>query len=88
MISTIEAGRSFFVEATEPRLIEDDLNSAVDAALLHAMKEARHGILVTRHGHTTFTVAISARVPYGQTLEEDGPAWSPWKAQNSETHAG
>lgn len=88
MISTIQAGRTLLVEATDPRLIEDDLNSALDAAHLHAMKEARHGILVTRHGHTTFTVAISARVPYGQTVEEDGSAWSPWKAHNSETHAG
>jgi hypothetical protein len=73
MITTIEDGRTFLVEATEPHLIEQDLNTAVDEARKHAIQEGRHGILVTRHGHTTFTVGVNAKVPYGQTLEEDGP---------------
>lgn len=74
MISTIEAGRTFFVEANEPQEIERDLNAAVDAALLHAMQEGKQGILVTRHGHSSFTVALSSKVPYGETMEENGPA--------------
>ncbi|MCX2749024.1 hypothetical protein OOZ51_14540 [Arthrobacter sp. MI7-26] len=83
MISTIEAGRTFFVEANNPLEIEHDLNAAVDAALMHAMQDGRHGILVTRHGHSSFTVAVSSKVPYGETMEENGPAWSPGKAENS-----
>ncbi|MET3174687.1 UNVERIFIED_ORG: hypothetical protein ABIB52_002538 [Arthrobacter sp. UYCu721] len=74
MISTIEAGRAFSIEASNPRLIEEELNMAVDAAIQHAMEEGRYGILVTRHGNTAFTVAVSAKVPYGQTLEENAPA--------------
>lgn len=74
MISTVEAGRAFFVEANDPRLIDEELNTAVEAAIQQAMEERRYGILVTRHGHTSFTVAVSAKVPYGQTLEENAPA--------------
>jgi hypothetical protein len=33
------------------------------------MKERRHGILVTQHGYTSYTVAVSRDVPYGQTHE-------------------
>ena len=74
MISPIQAGPTYFVEAGEPQLLEHNLNAAVDAALEHALKDGRHGILVTRHGHTTYTVAVSAEVPYGQTMERNGPA--------------
>lgn len=65
---------TYLVEANEPHHIDRELNAAVDAALEHAMKDGRYGILVTRHGHATFTVALSADVPYGQTMEENGPA--------------
>jgi len=34
-----------------------------------AMQEGRHGILVTQHGYTSYTVAVSRDVPFGQTLE-------------------
>lgn len=80
MNSTIEAGQPFFIEANDPHLIEVELNAAVDAAIQQAMQARRHGILVTRHGNTTFTAAVSARVPYGQTLEEDASAGGalPW----------
>ncbi len=74
MISTIEAGRTFFIEANNPRLIEEELNTAVDAAIQLAMNEGRYGVLVSRHGHTTFTVGVSAKVPYGQTVDENAPA--------------
>ncbi|MET4097054.1 hypothetical protein ABIB51_004010 [Arthrobacter sp. UYCu712] len=61
-------------EADEPQLLEQNLNAAVDAALEHALKEGRHGILVTRHGHAPYTAAVSAEVPYGQTMERSAPA--------------
>jgi hypothetical protein len=77
MITNIEAGRTFFVEGHEPRLIEEDLNTAVEAARLHAMQDGKYGILVTRHDNTTFTVAISATVPYGETWERQAPVAEP-----------
>ncbi|MEO5318729.1 hypothetical protein PV761_09105 [Arthrobacter sp. CC3] len=73
MISTIEAGRTFFVEATDPRLIDAELSTAVEQARQHAMQEGRCGILVTRLGNTTFTVAVSEDVPFGETLERQAP---------------
>jgi hypothetical protein len=63
MISTIEAEQAYCVEADDPRLIEVELTAAEDAAIQQAMEECRYGILVTRHGYTTFTVAVSAKVP-------------------------
>ncbi|WAH98228.1 hypothetical protein [Arthrobacter sp. MMS18-M83] len=73
MNSTIEPGRTYFVEANKPDLIDKDLNEAVDLALEYAMKAGQYGILVTRHGHSTFTVAVSAEVPFRQTREENSP---------------
>lgn len=81
MISTIEVGRTFFVEATDPRLIDAELNTAVEQARQHAMEEGTSGILVTRLGHTTFTVAVSGDVPFGQTHERQGPPVSAGSAQ-------
>lgn len=48
MITTLEAGRTFIIEAHDPRLIEQDLNTAVEAARQHAMEAGKYGILVTR----------------------------------------
>jgi hypothetical protein len=46
------------------------------------MQECRHGILVTQHGYTSYTVAVSRDVPYGQTHERrEQPA-------NSQTETG
>jgi hypothetical protein len=33
------------------------------------MNEYRHGILVTRHSYTSYTVAVSRDVPFGETHE-------------------
>ncbi|MCU1515827.1 MAG: hypothetical protein JWQ75_548 [Pseudarthrobacter sp.] len=57
------------VTAHDPDTVERDLNAAVEIACEHAMKEGRHGILVTQHGYTSYTVAVSRDVPYGQTHE-------------------
>ena len=57
------------VIAHDPDTVENDLNAAVEIAREHAMKECRHGILVTQHGYTSYTVAVSRDVPYGQTHE-------------------
>ncbi|MDQ0867312.1 hypothetical protein [Arthrobacter globiformis] len=73
MISTIGAGEAYFVEANDPRLIEEELNTAENAVIQQTMEEGRYGILVTRHGYSRYTVAASVKVPYGQTLEENAP---------------
>jgi hypothetical protein len=41
----------------------------VEIAREHAVKESRHGILVTQHSYSSYTVAVSRDVPYGQTHE-------------------
>ena len=57
------------ITAYDPRTVENDLNTAVDMAREHAMQEGRHGILVTQHGYSSYTVAVSRDVPFGQTHE-------------------
>ena len=57
------------ITAHDPATVENDLNTAVDMAREHAMQESRHGILVTQHDFTSYTVAVSRDVPYGQTHE-------------------
>jgi hypothetical protein len=43
--------------------IREDLNGAVDRAVHHAMKVGRHGVLVTQHTNTFYTVTLSKDVP-------------------------
>ncbi|HKU31320.1 MAG TPA: hypothetical protein VJQ60_12590 [Arthrobacter sp.] len=45
-----------------------ELDRAVEFALKHAF-ESRRGVLVTRHGFTFYTVAVSQDVPFGETRE-------------------
>jgi hypothetical protein len=49
--------------------IREDLNDAVNRAVGQAMTVGQHGVLVTQHSHTFYTVALSRDVPYGQTHE-------------------
>jgi hypothetical protein len=69
MIMTIKAGSAYHVTGDKPQSIQEDLNSAVELARHQAMQDGRHGILVTRLGPGSFTVALSAEVPYGVTQE-------------------
>lgn len=70
------------ITAYDPETVENDLNAAVEIAREQAMKERRHGILVTQHGYTSYTVAVCRDVPYGQTRERrEEPA-------NSQTETG
>ena len=57
------------ITAYDPHTVENALNTAVEMAREHAMQEGRHGILVTQHGYTSYTVAVSRDVPFGQTHE-------------------
>jgi hypothetical protein len=52
------------ITALHPDTIENDLlNAAVEIVREQALTECRHGILVTQHGYTNYTVAVSPEVP-------------------------
>lgn len=57
------------VKANDPRTLESALNLAVEEAQDSAMILGNHGILVTQHSHSHYTVSLSPEVPYGQTFE-------------------
>ncbi|MGN5734546.1 hypothetical protein [Arthrobacter psychrochitiniphilus] len=71
MITTFDAGRTHIVEAKHPALIQEQLNAAENAAIQYAKKDGKHGILVVRHNYTKFTITVSAKVPHGETWEEE-----------------
>lgn len=58
------------ITAYDPQTLENELNAAEAAARTLAMQDRDHGILVTRHNHTTYTVALSREIPYGETHEQ------------------
>lgn len=68
---TATTGLTYHVGADEPHLIAERLEAAERSAQERALREGSHGILVTRLGPTSFTVALSADVPYGITQERD-----------------
>jgi hypothetical protein len=57
------------VHASSAAQLQDDLTIAIDLVRLEAIEDGRHGILVTQHSYTEFTVTISEKVPYGETRE-------------------
>ncbi|WP_035749072.1 hypothetical protein [Arthrobacter sp. 35W] len=57
------------ITAHDPDTLENDLNAAEAIARTRAMQDRQYGILVTRHGTTTYTVTVSRDVPYGETHE-------------------
>ncbi|MDP9888739.1 hypothetical protein LFT44_18950 [Arthrobacter sp. FW306-05-C] len=69
MITTVQAGSTYHVRGDNPWIIQEDLTAAVEIARHEAMKDGRQGILVTRLGPGSFTVALSTKVPYGTTQE-------------------
>jgi predicted glycosyltransferase len=60
--------------------MERQLEEAVTAAKSRAMHERRQGILITRHDHSKFTVALTDRVPFGLTREADERPGSGWNS--------
>jgi hypothetical protein len=65
------SGPTYNVTAETPKLIGERLDAAEHSVRQRALEDGAHGILVTRHGPTMFTVALSADVPYGVTLERE-----------------
>ncbi|MDQ0823736.1 hypothetical protein QFZ69_004682 [Arthrobacter sp. V1I7] len=68
---TLASGPIYHVTAGDPQEIAESLDLAEQLAQEQALKEGVRGILVTRHGPNSFTVALSADVPYGTTLERE-----------------
>ncbi len=60
------------VTVKDKATMDAELNAAVDMSREKAMRE-RHGVLITRHASDSFTVAVSAEVPFGITQEKH--AW-------------
>jgi len=71
MIMRTETGGTYRVTGDRVRIVNADLDAAVELAQQHAIGEGKHGVLVTRHGPACFTVAVSAEVPYGITQERE-----------------
>lgn len=71
MNTTSGTGRIYHVTADKPHLIDEAINAANELAQRKAIEEGRNGILVTRHGPASFTVAVSVDVPYGITQERE-----------------
>ncbi|WP_454697206.1 hypothetical protein [Arthrobacter humicola] len=57
------------IRGEQPLQISEDLNGAVATAVAHAMDIGGHGVLVTQHSPTFYTVSLSRDVPYGQIRE-------------------
>lgn len=51
--------------------LEIELNHVVERTIQSALTSPGAGILVTRHDQQTFTVEISAEVPFGVIAERD-----------------
>lgn len=72
MTITKGTGPVYHVTGNQPHLIAQNLDTAEELALNQAIEsDGRHGILVTRHGPGSFTVAVSDEVPYGTTHERE-----------------
>jgi hypothetical protein len=67
-MTTITPELTLTITATDRSSMDRQLNDAVTFAQARAVHQ-RRGILVTRHGHDSFTVAVSDAVPFGMTRE-------------------
>ncbi|MCG2623037.1 hypothetical protein LVY72_14130 [Arthrobacter sp. I2-34] len=53
------------------KALQEQLDTAHEEVRSLAITGRRHGLLVTRHSHDTYTVTVSAEVPYGMTHERE-----------------
>lgn len=58
--------------ATGWNALQEQLETAHEEVQSLAISGRRHGVLITRHSHETYTVAVSPQVPYGVTYEREG----------------
>ncbi|MFD1212755.1 hypothetical protein ACFQ36_11985 [Arthrobacter sp. GCM10027362] len=53
--------------------LQEQLDTAHEEVRSLAVSGGRHEILITRHRHDAYTLAVSPEVPYGMTYERDDP---------------
>lgn len=53
--------------------LQEQLESAHEKVRSFAVSDGQHGVLITRHRHNVYTLAVSPEVPYGRTYERDDP---------------
>ena len=58
---------------TGGKALQKQLDAAHKEVRSLAISGQRHGLLVTRHSHNSYTIAVSPEVPYGMTYERDDP---------------
>jgi len=58
------------VDGANPESLQENITAAVNEIRSRAMLLGRHGIMVTQHDFNSFSVKISAEVPYGETWEQ------------------
>ena len=68
---------SISIRAIDRRLLDQQLDAAVERLQQIAMLEGTQGILVTRHMPERYTAELSDAVPFGQTLERSAARPSP-----------
>lgn len=69
MTEATDASFLLEIRGDNPLQIREDINGAVESAIAHAVKVGHHGVLVTQHSYTYYTVTLSNDVPYGQIGE-------------------
>lgn len=73
---------SIAVRVTDRASMEHQLDEAISIARATAMNEGRRGILVTRFGFDSFSVALSNEVPFGETRE-----YQDWQNADASLHS-
>lgn len=69
-MSAIKPVQPLSIKVIDRDNMELELDKAVSELREQAVMERRCGILVTRHGADSFTVALNEDVPFGLTMEK------------------
>ncbi|WP_139006298.1 hypothetical protein [Arthrobacter crystallopoietes] len=59
------------VAGTGWEVLQEQLEDTHEEVRSFAVSDGRYGVLITRHRHDTYTLAVSPDVPYGMTYERD-----------------
>ncbi|WP_139007345.1 hypothetical protein [Arthrobacter crystallopoietes] len=54
-------------------VLQEQLEGTHEEVRSFAVSDGRYGVLITRHRHDAYSLAVSPDVPYGMTYERDDP---------------